>query len=159
MSQAELVHDLTIQRDRALHWSDGLRTEQREQVLTAEGWRVQDFLGHLSFCEQQTLEQIGDTLKLGRPTPMPPDSKIDDVNERGAVLRKDWTWERIRAEFENTRTALIQRVSELDAGMLGFYVPSPWVGDSRIVSLEALIREDVLQHTAGHLEELEQKLA
>lgn len=149
-----LVQDLAQQLDALLNVCDALSDAERARVRTREGWSAQAFVGHLSFWEQQTLDHIRDTFKLGRPAPMPPDATDDDLNARAAAQRQAWSWQRVRAEFENTRNALIQRVDALSESDLQFYVPSPWVNDSRIITLEKMIREDVLEHAAEHLNEI-----
>lgn len=122
--------------------------------MTLEGWRVQEFIGHLAHSEQFALNCIRDTFKNGRPAPLPPDAVNDVINWRAAAHRKDWSWQRVRSEFTNTRQALIERVEGLSESDLEFYVPSPWVNDTRILTLEAMLCEDVLEHGETHLAEL-----
>lgn len=154
MPQPTLLTDLTAQRDAILALCDALTDAQRAQRLTPEGWTAQDFIGHLSFWQQFTLNCLRDTAKNGRPAPLPPDSIYDDLNGRAAAQRKDWTWQRVRAEYVNTINALIERISAMSDTALQFTVPSPWVNDTRILSLETMLREDVLKHGEEHLQEL-----
>jgi hypothetical protein len=156
MGKVLLISELTAQRDAVLKYCDSLNDAERAQPRTNEGWGVQDFVGHLSFWEQFTLNAIRDTFKNGRPTPLAPDAFDDDINGRAAAQRKNWTWQRIRAEFENTRNALIQRIDGLSESDLQFYVPSPWLNDARIITLETMIREDVIGHGQEHIRELDQ---
>lgn len=150
-----LLQELTTQRDEILALCDGMSEAERTAPFTPEGWNAQDFVGHLSDSEQLTLHQIGETLTDGRPTPLPPATVIDALNARARAERATWHWQRIRAEFVNTRNALLQRIDGLSASDLEFQVPSPWVNDTRIITLETLIREDVLEHGQEHLAELE----
>jgi len=153
MSKAELVQILTEQRDAILESCDAMTVEQRLAPRTPERWCAQDFVGHLAFWDQYTLNCLRDTFKNGRPAPMPADAADNDMNARAVAQRKKHSWQRVRAEFENTRTALIQRIEGLAENDLQFYVPSPWVNDDRILSLETIIREESLEHGAGHLHE------
>jgi len=154
-AHSSLAAALTEQRDALLTFCDALSDTERTSPRTPECWSIQDFVGHLSFWEQQTLNHIRDTFKQGRPTPLPPDSLDDDLNRRAADHRRAWTWHRVRAEFQNTRTALIERINALSETDLQFYVPSPWVNDTRIISLSSLIQEDVLEHAALHFDEMQ----
>lgn len=150
-----LLQELMAQRDEILAVCDGMSDAERTSPFTPEGWNAQDFVGHLSDSEQLTLHHIGETFKQGQPTPLPPDTVIDEMNVRARAERAAWNWQRIRAEFVNTRNALLQRIDGLSASDLEFQVPSPWVNDTRIITLETMIREDVLEHGQEHLAELE----
>lgn len=153
MPKTELVQILTEQRDAILQACDAMTDEQRLASRTPEGWRAQDFVGHLAFWDQYTLNCLRDTIKNGRPAPVPADAADNDMNERAVAQRKKYSWQRVRAEFENTRNVLIQRIEGLAENDLQFYVPSPWMNDERIISLETIIREESLEHGAGHLHE------
>lgn len=112
-------------------------------------------LGHLSYCDQEILTFITQTLKQGFPTPIPPNTTIDELNRRHAAKRKRWSWERIRSEFANTRGALIARALDLKDSQLALFVPSPWPNDAgKFFSLEGLIRDGVLDHASEHRAEL-----
>ena len=158
MSNTNLVLDLTTQRDAILALYDSLSEAQRTAPRTAEDWTIQDMMGHLSFWEQFTLDCIRDTFKQGRPTPLPPESLTDDLSGQATAQRKDWSWQRIRAEYYNTHNALIGRINALSESELQFYVPSPWVNDARIITLETMVREDVLGHGQEHLVEIKEWL-
>ena len=114
MAKSQLVTDLTAQRDAILSLYDSLADAERTAPRTAEGWTMQDMLGHLSYWEQFTLNCLRDTFKHGLPTPLPPESLTDDLNGRATAQRKDWSWQRVRAEYENTRNALIGRIDALN---------------------------------------------
>lgn len=158
MRKALLARDLIGQRDALLALCDALSDAARVFPLAGGEWSVAALVGHLSYWEQQTLGHIRDTLNKGRPEPMPPDSLDDDLNARAAAHRAGWPWSRIRGEFYDTRSALANRVLGLDESTLAFYIPSPWVGDSRIITLETLIRKDVLVHAQTHLDEIQMRL-
>lgn len=151
MPKTDLIPTLTQQRDAVLALYDSLSDAERAAPRTAEGWSMQDMLGHLSYWEQFLLDCLRDTFKHGRPTPLPPESLTDDLNGRAAAQRKDWAWPRFRAEFANTRNAVIDRIGALNESELQFYVPAPWVNDVRNITLETLVRETVLEHGEEHL--------
>lgn len=148
--KTSLIAALKTQRDLILNYCDSLSTEERTKPQSHEGWSLHDSVGHLSFWEHQTLNHLRDTFKQGYPTPLPADSLDEDLNARAVAQRRSWSWQRIRAEFQNTRTALIDRITALSETDLQFYVPSPWANDTRILTLAELIQEDVLEHAESH---------
>lgn len=153
MTKQSLLSELIAQRGTILSFCNALSDAERAKSLTAEGWRVQEFIGHLAYWEQFALDCIRDTFKNGRPALLP-ESPDDDINGRAAAHRKNWSWQRVRTEFSNTRQALIERVEGLSESDLEFYIPSPWDNDTRIITLETLLREDVLEHGQTHLTDM-----
>lgn len=153
MPKNELVQALIQQRDELLRLCESLSQAQRDAPRTPEGWTIQDFVGHLSLWDQYTLNCLRDTLKNGRPTPMPADTADDDINGRAVAQRKNHSWQRVRAEFENTRNALIRRIEGMSENDLQFYVPDPWVGVNRVIALETIILEESLDHGAEHFQQ------
>lgn len=149
-----LLEELTAQRDEILAQCDALDEAARRAPFGGGQWGAHDVVGHLSSSEGDTLEQIMQTFREGRPRPVEP-GFVEASNASESEKRRAWSWERVRAEFVNTRNALIQRIDGMNETQLEFQVPSPWVNDTRIISLETLIREDVLEHGAEHLEGLE----
>ncbi len=155
MSKIELVAALEANRDNLLALCDHSSDSVRKTPFAEGQWSIQDLIGHLSYWEQQTLNHIRETFTEGRPRPMLRDSLDDDINAREAEKRRGWDWHRVRAEFENTRGALVQRVNALNESDLQFYIPSPWVNDQRMIPLETLICEDVVEHGEAHRREIE----
>lgn len=151
----ELLAELAQDRNWWLPLLDDIDGGKLVPSPRADSWRVQDILGHLSFWEHQTVDHIRQTLTEGQPRPMSASETGADINGREVTRRKDWTWQRVRAEFENTRNALIQRVRGMSDSDLGFYVPSPWINDARFLTLEQMIREDVLKHSQEHRSQVE----
>ncbi len=147
-----LAQELTAQRDALLTICDALSDTQRTEPITSERWNVQDNLGHLAYWESVTLEHLSQILKEGRPHPPPPDANETNINARERAKRQTWEWKRIRAEFENTRNALIERVNGLSETTLQFFTPTPWSVNGPIVTVEMLVRDDVLGHGREHLE-------
>ena len=82
------------------------------------------------------------------------DEKDEIVNPREASKRKNWSWQRVRAEFENTRRALIERVKSLSETELGFSVPNPWRGETGFYSVGAMIESDAIGHAREHIEQI-----
>jgi uncharacterized damage-inducible protein DinB len=153
-NREKLRSELETNRDTILQICDALSDELRRTPLADGQWSVHDLIGHLAASEGDTLDHLTQTFQEGRPRPMPPNTTVDDMNQREAAKRKDWSWARVRAEFVNTRNALIQRVAQMSESDLQFCVPSPWLNDTRILSLETLMREDVLDHANAHLTEI-----
>ncbi len=150
-----LAQVLTAQRDALLNFCDALSDAQRTAPITSEGWNVQDNLGHLAYWESVTLEHLSQILKQGRPHP-PPDANETDINAQERAKRQTWQWTRLRAEFENTRNAVIERVNGLSERDLQFFTPSPWSNSAPMLTVEALVRDDVLEHGREHFEAFRQ---
>lgn len=154
MPRTELLAELVTQRDALLNFCDGLSDTQRIEPITAEGWNVQDNLGHLAYWESVTLEHLAQIFKQGRPQLQTPDANETEINARERAKRQPWQWARLRAEFENTRNALIARVDGLSENDLQFFTPSPWSENAPLLTVETFVRQDVLRHGSEHLGEL-----
>jgi hypothetical protein len=120
----------------------------------AASWTIKDSIGQISYWEQVIHDHVRESFSEGRPRPMRDDENDNIVNPREAAKRKDWSWQRVRAEFENTRRALIERVESLREEQLAFVVPNPWWGETGFYSVGAMIESDAIGHAREHIEQI-----
>ncbi len=150
--KTELMEKLVITRDELLNALASLSAEQLDTTAVDE-WSVKDIVGHISYWEQILLDHIRETFTQGRPRPMAESNPDGNINAREAAKRKSWSRQRVRAEFENTRRAVIERVDQLTETDLSFQVPSPWRNEDRIYSVAEMIDDD-LGHSLQHIQEI-----
>ncbi|MBI5304070.1 MAG: DinB family protein [Chloroflexi bacterium] len=152
--KTELVAQLTRQRDELLRLCADLTEEQITTIPIVGAWTIKDVVGHIAYWEQVIHDHLRESFAEGKPHPMPPDEGDDAINVRESAKRKNWTWMRVRAEFENTRGAFIARVESLSETDLAFTVPNPWWGMTHFYSIAQMIEEDALSHANEHLERI-----
>ncbi len=150
----ELVEKLIANRDELFNAVADATEAQINTIRVCGKWTIKDTVGHISYWEQVIHDMVRESYAEGRPHPMKDDPKDDGINPREAAKRKDWSWQRVRAEFENTRRATIERVESLSELDLEFQVPSPWWNDNRIYPVGTLIEEDTVGHCREHLEQI-----
>ncbi len=152
--QAELIDKLTADRD-ALFDVIGDLTEQQIITVPVIGeWTVKDAVGHIAYWEGVILDHVRQSFTEGRPRPQQPDETDKTVNPREAARRKDWSWSRVRAEYENVRGALIDKVNRMSDAEFTFQVPNPWLGENRFYSVGQMIEEDAIGHSREHTEQI-----
>ena len=152
--KSELINKLTANRDELLNLFVGLSEEQRTTVPVIEQWTIKDLVGHISYWEQVIHDHVRESYTEGRPRPARNDESDDAINARESAKRKNWSWQRVRAEFENTRGALIERVERLSESELEFQVPNPWRNENRFYSVAQMIEEDAIGHSHEHIEQI-----
>ncbi len=118
-------------------------------------WTIKDAVGHMAYWEGVILDHVRESYAEGRPRPMSGDESDDAINAREAAKRRNWSWARVRAEFENVRAALIGYVQRLSETDLAFQVPSPWWNERRFYSVGHMIQEDAIGHCREHMEQIE----
>ena len=154
MSKSELVAKLAANRDELLRLFDGLTEDQLTTMPVVGEWTIKDAIGHVSYWEQVIHNHVRESYAEGRPRPMRDDEKNEVVNPRQIAKRKNWLWQRVRAEFENTRRALIERVESLSETELELVVPNPWWGETGFYSVGAMIESDAIGHAREHIEQI-----
>lgn len=152
-TRVELLAELRASRDDLLSSLDGLTEDQISNHPIAGDWTIKDVIGHLSYWEQVILIFVRETFTQGKPSKLAQADPDPDINGREAAKRKSWKWQRVRAEFENTRRALTERVNNLTDAQLAFQIPDPYEGDETFVSVTQLI-DEANRHSAGHLAEI-----
>jgi len=154
--KSELIGKLERNRDELFKALEDLSETQITTLRVLDAWTIKDLVGHLAFWERVIHTHVRESYTEGRPRLVKTDESDDDVNARQASKRHVWNWARVRAEFENARGALIERVKGLSESELSFQVPSPWRGEQRFYSVAQMIEEDAIDHCREHIEQIEQ---
>lgn len=144
---------LVSSRDGLLSALDDLNEDQIANIPIAGDWTTKDVVGHLSYWEQVILIFVRETFTLGKPRKLVEADPGPDINGREAAKRKSWKWQRVLAEFQNTRGALIERVNNLSDAQLAFQIPDPYEGEETFVTVAQLIDEANI-HTNEHLADI-----
>ena len=152
--KTELITKLKTNRDELLNLLANLSDDQLTTIPVVGEWSIKDSIGHISYWEQVIHDHVRESITEGHPHPMRDDEKDDIVNPREAAKRKDWSWQRVHAEFENTRRALIERVESLSEEQLAFVVPNPWWDETGFYSVGAMIESDAIGHAREHIEQI-----
>lgn len=154
--KTELLARLAADRDALLNACAGLSDEQLTTLPVVGEWTIKDAVGHIAYWEQVIHDHVREVYAEGRPRPMRDDETDEIVNPREAAKRQAWSWARVRAEFANTRAALIARVERLSESELAFQVPSPWWGEDRFYSVGEMIVSDAIGHCREHTAQIVQ---
>ncbi|MBI3537965.1 MAG: DinB family protein [Chloroflexi bacterium] len=172
----ELVSTLALNRDELLRAFDGLSEKEittipvvgcdasspsklysgscRAPIGDDASWTIKDTIGHISYWEQVIHAHVRESFAEGKPRRMSDKDPNDAINAREAKRRKNWKWARVRAEFENTRGALIARVESLSEMDLSFVVPNPWWNQNGFYSVAQMIEDDAIGHCREHIEQI-----
>ena len=122
-----------------------------------EWWTIKDLLGHIAMWEQVAIKFIAEYKRDGVPQPLGiSDDAADEVakhNKREAVIRRDWSLARVRAEFDAAHRDLLAAVETLSDAALSKQLPAPWdQGDT----LEKLIAINSYQHNPEHIAQIKE---
>ena len=150
----ELVAKLEENRDMLLNLFTNLTEEQIIMAPIIGEWTIKDAVGHMAYWEQVIHDHVRESFAEGRPRPMRDDETDEIVNPREANRRKDWSWQQVRAEFVETRRALIAHVERLSEDDLALGVPSPWWGEKRTYAVGEMIESDAIGHCREHIEQI-----
>ncbi len=153
-TQAELVAKLERNCAELFDAIAGLTEEQLTTVPVTGDWTVKDVVGHIAYWEGVILDHVRESLIEGRPRPLRDDESNQMVNDREAAKRKTRPWERVRAEFQSVRTALVDKTKSLSETDLAFQVPKPWWGETGFYSVGWMIERDAIGHCREHIEHI-----
>lgn len=128
-----------------------------EEKIDGE-WTTKDVIAHLSAWNIEYLDEIERVLH-GKTTwnKLYTTEEGDDAfNKTRVASRKDWSWEKVKNEYESSHKALINRVQELtDAEWNHTLEDEVWAGtqeeSSKPVSVESLFSLEI----AGNAHEME----
>jgi hypothetical protein len=152
--KSELIAKLAANRDELLNLFADLSEQQITTIPIVGEWTIKDAVGHISYWEQVIHDHVREAYAEGQPRPLRDDETDEIVNPREAAKRRAWSWQRGRAEFENTRRALIERVESLSESELELVVPNPWWGEKGFYSVGAMIESDAIGHAREHIEQI-----
>lgn len=152
--KTELLEKLARNRDELLNAIAGVSEEQIATIPVAEAWTIKDVVGHIAYWEQVIHDHLRESLTEGKPHPASPDESDNTINAREAAQRQTWSWQRVRAEFENARRALMETVAQMRETEFELQVPNPWWGMTHLYSLAQMVEEDALSHCREHTEQI-----
>jgi uncharacterized protein (TIGR03083 family) len=150
----ELLERLGASRDELLRAASDLTEEQLAAPGVVGNWSVRDVVGHVGYWEKVIHDHVRQSFSEGRPRPLKSDPAEDAINRRESDRRKSWPWPRVRAEFEDGRAALIERVQGIAEAELSIQVPCPWWGEQRFYSVGEMIDEDAVGHCREHVQQI-----
>lgn len=129
-----------------------LSAEQLKRPLVA-WWSVKDLLGHIALWEQVALKFIREYKHDGVPKQLgiKDDDDLDRYNKRGVAMRRDLSFDVVRAELDATYRDLIAEIESLSDADLTKPLPEPW-GEG--ATLERLIAVNSYQHVPEHVEQI-----
>lgn len=153
-TKTELIEALGLNRDELLSVLADLDETEITMPRVVGEWSIKDVVGHIAYWEQVIHDHVRESFAEGRPRPASISETDDAINARESAKRSQWKWQRVRAEFENARRALIERVERLSESELSFVVPSPWRGDERFYSVAEMIEEDAIGHCREHTQQI-----
>jgi hypothetical protein len=152
--KTELLEKLARNRDELLNVIAGVSEEQIATIPVVEAWTIKDVVGHIAYWEQVIHDHLRESLTEGKPHPASPDESDNAINAREAAQRQTWSWQRVRAEFENARRALMETVAQMRETEFELQVPNPWWGMTHLYSLAQMVEEDALSHCREHTEQI-----
>ncbi|MBI3914457.1 MAG: DinB family protein [Chloroflexi bacterium] len=152
--KTNLLAKIKDNRDELFAALEGLSEEQITKIPVVGEWTIKDAVGHISYWEGIILDHVRQSFTEGKPRAMSPDETDDIVNPREAAKRKNWTWTRVRAEFEHVRGALIAKVQGLSESDLEFQVPNPLWNETGFYSIAEMIESDAMGHCREHTEQI-----
>ena len=153
-TKTELIEALELNRDELIRALSDLGETEIVAPRVVGEWSVKDVVGHIAYWEQVIHDHVREAFAEGRPRPASISETDDAINARESAKRSQWKWTRVRAEFENARRALVERVERLSESELGFQVPSPWRGEDRFYSVSQMIEEDAIGHCREHTQQI-----
>ncbi len=133
----------------------GLDDDALTKHPVIDWWTIKDLMGHISMWEQVGLKFIREYQRDGLPKPLgisdDAADEIDKHNKREAVIRRDWSLARVRAEFDAAYRDLYAAAETLNDADLSKQLPAPWdKGDT----LEKLIAINSYQHNPEHIAQI-----
>jgi hypothetical protein len=153
--KSELIAKLAANRDEFLNLVASVSEAQRATIPVVGEWTIKDAVGHVSYWEQVIHDNLREAIREGKPHAQTRDELDDIANPREAAKRKDWSWMRVRAEFEDTRNGLIAHIESLTEIELAAMVPNPWWGEQCFYSVGEMIESDAIGHTREHLKQIQ----
>jgi uncharacterized protein (TIGR03083 family) len=109
-SAAQIAALLSAEREVLIGSLAGLSHEQMTSRPVIGAWTVKDLLGHVTAWHKLALDALA-AWQEGRGPP--PFAGLDEFNAEQAELRRDWTLERVREEFEEAHATLVGAVAGL----------------------------------------------
>lgn len=146
MSRATLLAEMRAAR-RAL--MDAIRDLDPYTVITEEGWRLHDILGHIAAWDREALAAAQAFQAGDRPYLTPDYDDADTWNERQVRRKADWPPEQVRMDFIMVRIELENLLQQFDEETLHRPMLLPWGEEGTLYDLFYLT---CVEHDREHLE-------
>ncbi len=155
MTRDEILTTLKEQHAELASILAGVPADAMTRQPIVEWWSVKDLMGHITLWQQVGIKFIQEYQQDGAPKMLgiKDDAALDAYNKRGVALRRDWTVERVRAEFDAACHDLVAAVESLSDADLSKPLPPPWDAGA---TLERLIAVNSHQHIPEHVEQISQ---
>ncbi len=156
MTRNEILNRLEQDRTQFLDALCDIPDHEISSRPVLDGWTLKDLLGHIAMWEQVAVRFIADYRQDGCPKSLGlnDESALDEFNQRGAALRREWPLERVRAEFDTAHRDLVASIQSLDDAQLNAPLPAPWPDG---YSLAYLIAINSYDHQREHCEQILQR--
>jgi uncharacterized damage-inducible protein DinB len=128
--QKNFLQHLTTARDRLLEALDGLDEATLVNEPITGDWTAKDILGHVVSWNEEfraDIEVILEGRHPGYEHQISEDAEFGEWNQQQIARKRDWTWQRIRADFDRDyeeAAALIRRLRPEDFRQRGV---TPWL--------------------------------
>ncbi|HSH01529.1 MAG TPA: DinB family protein [Anaerolineae bacterium] len=130
---------------------DGERTTR----LVCGEWNLKDVLGHVTDWEAWGVQVVRDVLATGKVGESDFKGDIQAWNEARAAERFAHSWDRVWADFEETRNQLMGLLGELTAEQLNISFMAPWQQEMTVYRWLLIW----LEHERYHAGDLRSELA
>ncbi|MDQ7029416.1 MAG: ClbS/DfsB family four-helix bundle protein [Ardenticatenia bacterium] len=118
-------------------------------VITEEGWRLHDILGHIASWDREALAAAQAFLAGDRPYTIPDYDGIHAWNERQVRRKADWPAEQVRMDFVMVRVELEHLLAQFDEDHLQRSLLLPW---GEVGTLYDLFYLTCVEHDREHLD-------
>lgn len=116
-----------------------------------EAWRTRDVIGHLGVWNGEAARSLEAHAAGSGYACIDTDARYDAYNEQAAIERRDWTVDRVWAEYEATHDRLEAAVAAMPPDRWDAPALYPWNELGTVVGLVILMTE---HETADHCEPL-----
>ncbi|MEW5719793.1 MAG: DinB family protein, partial [Chloroflexota bacterium] len=128
MTRSEILQAIKDNYAEFLQAVAGLDDDALTKRPVVEWWTIKDLMGHIAMWEQVAIKFSAEYKQNGSPGElgMDNDAAIDAHNKREAVMRRDWSLARVRAEFDAAHRDLLAAIETLSDADLTKQLPAPW---------------------------------
>ena len=118
-----------------------------DTLIYEEGeWTIKDIIGHLTTWEEEAIAAMQAYLKNSTYVMDLKKSSEDEFNARQVARRKNFSNERIWADWRDNRAWFRDLVNQLDIGKIKGQMTAPWGSHTTFIAF----MEDMLKHEMDH---------
>jgi hypothetical protein len=153
MTGDKIIQTIQEQRAELLAALDGVPEVTLTKVPYVDWWTIKDLIGHITMWQGVAFQFISEYKLNGVPKQLgiKDDDDLNRYNKRGVAMRRDWSFQAVREEYETTHHDLVAAVESLNDADLVKPLPSPW-GEG--ATMERLIAVNSYQHVPEHIEQI-----